>query len=211
MSEARLYLGKLGLQDVDLLGCRLEHRLVACYGGSRARDPGSRLLGVLNAAIARRCQVGVAGVVLLGEGFVRLVDPDGRPGGVNHRLLSLEGCLLVGDRCLCCRDVSICLFESDFEVSIINAGQHLPGLDLLVVGDWNVRDIARHLWRDGRVVGLDISVVGRDLKAPHRPILPPEMGSARECHEARAGQKEIAPPMALRNAKSANPDNGLLI
>jgi len=48
--------------------------------------------------------------------------------------------------------------------------------------------------------GLDIGIVGRDLEASDRPILPPEISRGRKGHEARADQEKLAPqtPLGLR-------------
>ena len=88
----------LGLEQIDLLERGHEVRVVARQRGLRAGDPRLRLLRVLHAAIAGRGQIGVALVLLRGEGHRGLVDIEGRLCGVDHRLLDVELGLLAGDR-----------------------------------------------------------------------------------------------------------------
>ena len=88
--ERRLGLRELGLQQVDLLRRGGEGGGVARECGLRAGDPRLRLLRVLHAAVAVRGEVGVALVVLLGEGHAGLIDVDGRLCGIDDRLLGVE-------------------------------------------------------------------------------------------------------------------------
>ena len=66
----------LGLEQVDLLERRREVGGVARQRGLRAGDARLRLLRILHAARAARGQIGVALVLLRGEGHRGLIDID---------------------------------------------------------------------------------------------------------------------------------------
>ena len=77
--------------------------------------------------------MGVALVVLLGEGLGRLVNSDRRFRGFDDGLLGSK-CGELGRHCrLCGLQISIRLIQCDPEIAIIDRGKNLPGLDLLVV------------------------------------------------------------------------------
>ena len=136
VGERRLRLGELGLENVELLGRVVERRVVAGDGGAAAGNARRGLLGVLHAAVAVGGELGVALVVLLGEGQVRLVDGDRRLRGIDDGLLggrARPAC--VGNRRLRGRDIGLGLVERDPEIAIVDLRQDLPGLDRLVVAD----------------------------------------------------------------------------
>ena len=76
--------------------------------------------------------------------------------------------------------IGLRLIERDPEIAVVDPGEHLAGLDRLVVADQHGCDIAGDFRRDGRVVRLDIGVVGRDLEPADRPIVPAEMAGPGE-------------------------------
>ena len=110
-----------------------------CDRGLGAGDARLRLLRILHAAVAGRREIGVALVVLRGEGRRRPVDVDGRLGGVDHRLLNAELGLLAGDRGSRGGDVGLGLVERDLEIALVDPRQHLAGLDALIVADQHLR------------------------------------------------------------------------
>ena len=97
-ASAASRLGELGLEHVELLGRVGERSGVARDGGAGGGDARGRLLGVLHAAVAVRGELGVALVVLLGEGQGGLVDGDRRLRGVDDGLLGGDRGLLGRDR-----------------------------------------------------------------------------------------------------------------
>ena len=123
--KRRLRLRELGLEHIELLGRAGERRIVARHRGAGGGDPRGRLLRVLDAAVALGGELGIALVVLLGEGLVGLVDVDGRLGRGDRGLLGVERRLLVGDVGLGGRDIGLGLLERDLEVAVVDAGQDL--------------------------------------------------------------------------------------
>ena len=102
------------------------------------------------------------------------------------------------------------LLEADLEVAIVDARQDLPSLHRLVVVDQHRRDVAGDAGSDRRVVGLDIGVVGRDLEAADRPVLPAEIGGARDDRGGRAGEQQVAHPvLARRDGRVCNNNRDL--
>ena len=99
-----------------------------CDAGVRSGDAGRRLLRVLHRAVAGRREVGVALVLLLGEGFVGLIDWDRRLGRVDHRTLRFDRSLLAGDSRMRGRDIGVGLFERDFVVAVVDPGEDLTAL-----------------------------------------------------------------------------------
>ena len=164
--------------------------LSRCDRGFRAGVPRLRGLRVLHAAIAGGGEIGVALVLLVGEGLGRGVDVDRRLGRFDHGLLNVELRLLAGDGRLRRGDVGLGLVERDLEVAVVDPRQHLAGLDALVVADQHLGQVARDLRRDGRVVGLHIGVVGRDEKAADGPVVPAIPGRARQHGDCRARHQE---------------------
>ena len=53
------------------------------------------------------------------------------------------------------------LVQCDLVVAGIDLGDDCAGVDMLVVGDGNIRDVTRHLGRDGEAAGIDEGVVRR--------------------------------------------------
>ena len=178
-------LRQLGLDQVDLLQRRDEIGLVALDRGFRAGVARLRGLRVLHAAIAGGGEIGVALVLLAGEGLGGGVDLDGRLRRFDHGLLNVELRLLAGDGRLCRGHVGLGLFERDHEVAVVDPRQHLAGLDVLVVADQHLGQVARDLWRDGRVVSLYIGIVGGDEKAADGPVVPAIPGSAATARRLR--------------------------
>ena len=95
------------------------------------------------------------------------------------------------------------------KVAVVDPGQHLAGLDRLVVADQHLAQIAGDLRRDRRVVGLHIGVVGRDLEPADRPVVPAEIAGAgqsrRACRPAskRPAQRKSRGQRVLRVSRSS--------
>jgi hypothetical protein len=116
--------------------------------------------------------IGVAFVLLRGKGNRRLIDVDGRLRGVDRRSLNLELSLLAGDCGARRGDVGFGLVERHPEIALIDPRQYPSGLDALVIADEHLMQVTRDFGRDGRVVGLHVSVIGRDQEAADHPVIP---------------------------------------
>ncbi len=137
------------------------------------------LLGVLNAARALLRQVLVARRLLLREHQRRLRLIDLRLAGGDLRLLDGDLRVDVLDAGLRGRHLRLRLGKRDAVVALVDAGDHVAGGDVLVVGDRHGGDVARHLRRDGKLPRRDEGVVGR-LEMPD--VVPVEI-TARRCHD----------------------------
>jgi hypothetical protein len=67
------------------------------------------------------------------------------------------------------RDIGASLVERRLVIARVDPRQHLAGLDLLIVVDRHLRDIARDVGTDQNRVRLHISIVSRHQKAAGRP------------------------------------------
>ena len=179
--------------------------LSRCERRLRAGDARLRLLRVLHAAGAGCGEIGVALVLLRGEGHRGLVDIDGRLGGVDHGLLNVELRLLARDRRLRRGDIGLGLVERDLEVAVVDPGQHLAGLHMLVIADQDPIEVAGNLRRDGGVVGLHIGVIGGDQKVPDGPVILAIPGRAGQHGQRRTGQQQLAEIEFLRGRGPAPP------
>ena len=182
----------LGLEQFDLLQGRSEVCLVAFDRGQRARIARLGGLRILHAAIAGRGEVGIALVLLLGEGRRRRVDIERRPGRLDNRLLHVELGLLARDRGFCGGDVGLGLIERDLEVAVVDPRQHLAGLHALVVAGQHFVKIAGDLRRDRGVVGLHVGVIGGDQETADRPVVPTVPGCAGQQRDR--GSRHQEPP-----------------
>lgn len=163
-------------------------RVVARQRGLCAGNPRLRLLRILDAARAARGKIGIALVLLRGEGHVGLVDIERRFGGVDHGLLDVELGLLAGDGGLGRRDIRPGLIERDREVAVVDPRQHLAGPDALVILHQHLVQIAGDLRRDGGAVGLHIGVVGRHQILADGPVIPAIPGCSRQRGDRRSSK-----------------------
>ena len=108
------------------------------------------LLGVLNGAVAGLLQMLVARRLLLREHQRRLRLIHLRLVGADLRLLHVELRLDVLDAGPRGPDLGLRLFERDAIVALVDAGNHVPGGDMLVVGDRDGGEIAGHFRRERR-------------------------------------------------------------
>ena len=87
---------------------------------------------------------------------------------IHLRLVGADLCLLhlqlrvdVLDAGLRGRDLCLRLIERDAVIAVVDAGDHVAGGDVLVVGDRDGGDIAGHLWGERSLPRRDEGVVGR--------------------------------------------------
>jgi len=57
----------------------------------------------------------------------------------------------VGDRCLCDTDLAVGLIQCDLIVAGVDLDDDRAGVDMLVIGDGNIRDITRYLGSDEKL------------------------------------------------------------
>ena len=69
-----------------------------------------------------------------------------------------------------------------------------PAFTVSLSSDEHSGDIAGDFRGDGGAVGLYIGVVRRHLEATHRPILPAEIGRARQGGDSHAGEEQRTQP-----------------
>ncbi len=92
--------------------------------------------------------------------------------------------LLARDRGIRRGDIGFDLVERYLEIALVNPRQYLAGLDGLIVADQHLAQISGYLGRDGGVIGLHISVIGRDeilADSPVIPAVPRRAGKHRDC------------------------------
>ncbi len=135
----------LRLQRLDLPLRQLQGRLRALQRGLLLVQLRGVLLGVLNGAIAGLLQVLVARRLLLREHQRRLRLIHLRLVGADLRLLHVELRVDVLDAGLRGRDLRLRLLERDAIVAVVDAGDHVAGGDMLVVGDRDGGDDSRTL------------------------------------------------------------------
>ena len=145
---------------------------------------------VLHAAVTGGGQIGIALVLLAREGLRRGVDLDRRLCRRDHGLLDVELCPLACDRSLRRGDIGLGLVQCYLEIAVVDPCQYLAGRDALVVPHQDFAEIAGDFWRDRRVVGLHISVVGRDQITADGPVVPAVPGHAGQERHRGAGHQD---------------------
>src|ERR1700727_568591 len=118
------------------------------------------LLGVLNAAVAGLLQMLVALRLLLREHQRRLRLIHLSLVGADLRLLYVELRLDVLDAGPRGPDLGLRLFERDAIVALVDAGNHVPGGDMLVIGDRHGGEIAGHVRGERDLPRRDEGIVG---------------------------------------------------
>ncbi len=167
----RFGLGAFRGQHVDPALGDHETRPVLLQGRGLLAQRALGQLCALHRAVARLHQVAVAGVVGGGEGQRRLGGGDLGLLLVDRRLLLGDLGIEVADSGVGALDVGTSLIERDQEVAIVDLCQHLARLHRLIVLDQDPGDVTGDLGRYGRVVGLDVGVVGRDLELADPPVV----------------------------------------
>jgi hypothetical protein len=185
-------LRELSPQLANLLDRSGKRGRVSLDAGPCGRDARGGLLRVLERAVARCGKIGVALVLLLGEDLVGLVGRDGCLRRLDDGLLRLKGRLLALDQSQRGADIGLGLVERDSIVPVVDAGEDLTRLHPLVVADKHRGEIARHLRRDGDVVGLNVGVVCRDVEASDRPVIPSKGEPDREASHGGTRQQHPA-------------------
>jgi hypothetical protein len=150
----------LRLQRLDLPLRQLQRRLRARHRGSLLTQLRTILLGILNAARAFLRQILVARVLLLREHQRRLRLIHLRLVGADLRLLHLELRVDVLDAGLRRRHLSLGLIERDAVIAVVDAGDHVAGGDVFVIGDGDRGDVAGHLGSERGLPCRDEGVVG---------------------------------------------------
>jgi len=159
-AELRLGRGLLGLERADLL-LRGDHAGIgALHGRLPLLQRRGRRLRLLDRAGAALGEVLVAGRVLLGEFQRRLGGGDLRLGHVDVGVLRLDLRVDVLDAGLVGGDLRLRLVEGDVVVALEDLEQDLAGLDVLVVGDRHVHQVAADLRLDRDAARVDEGVVG---------------------------------------------------
>jgi len=191
LGERRVGLSELRLENADLLLSGSYNRNVMLLHGVFFANVGLRLLGPLHRAITVFSQYGVALIILLRIDERRLIRGD---------LLAvlfddepLLGDLLIErlNARLRRRDVGASLVKRSVVIAWIDARNHLPGLDRLVVVDRHFGDIARHFGADQDRVRLYVSVIGRDQKAADRPVVVAVTCGRRDKQQRPAGDQQL--------------------
>jgi hypothetical protein len=154
-------LGALGRKHLEFLvgGDQAGLALLQLRGLRAQRRVG--LLGALHRARTRLHQVVITLAFFLREfqvGFGR-VDLGGLL--LDQRLLQVDLGVEVAHSGVGRRNIGLGLVQRGLEIAVVNPRKQLASLDRLVVRNQHLGDIARHLRRDDRGVGLDVGVVRR--------------------------------------------------
>ena len=162
LREARDGAVALRLQRLDLPLRQFEGRLRTVQCGLLLMQLRSVLLGVLNGA--RDCVV--PGIGSAPPAAARTPAPPAPVSTCAWSALIWACCTLdlridVLDVGLRGRHLRLGLGERGAVIAIVDAGDHVAGCDVLIVGDRNGRDVARHLGGDGELPRRDVGVVGR--------------------------------------------------
>ena len=83
-------------------------------------------------------------------------------------------------------------------VAIVDAGDHVAGTHVGIVGDRHARDIAGDLGGERRVVGLHVRIVGGDQEAADRQIVVAEPAAGAGGREHDRGEHKLAAAGAPR-------------
>ena len=195
-SEARPGAGLERLQAVDLLLRGVEGGGGLVAGGVALAQVGIRLLLALHRAGAGLQQVLVAGVFLLREGQRGLGIGEVGPRRGDLRLLLDDRRGDAQDLRPVLLDLGLGLLELDPVGAVVEARDHVAGLDRLVVADPHLRDDAGDARRHRDLVGLEIGVVGDLEEAPDGPPVPAVGPGPAEREQRRAGAGRPAPGRA---------------
>jgi hypothetical protein len=95
---------------------------------------------------------------------------DLRLGLIDLLVLAVDLRLDIVDIAACDLDLCFRLIDGDPVIAIVNPGEKIAGLYMLVVGDRHVRDIAADLRRDGKAARRDEGIIGRFVMAGLEPI-----------------------------------------
>src|SRR5258708_22026896 len=203
LRQVRLGTAALRLQRLDLPLRDVQRRLRALERCLLLKQLRAILLGVLYSACAVSSELLVARRLLLRKHERRLrllnlilarVDLGPLHGNLRVNILNagLRGSYLCARLC-----------KRDAVVAIINAGDHAPCGNVLVVGDRHLTDVARNLRGKGDLARCDEGIVGR-LEVPSvAPI--DAAGPSRQREEDRANHNRdgVAAPETLARLSAA--------
>ena len=183
----------LGLEQVDLLegGCQIG--VVARQRGLCARIARLRLLRVLDAARAARGKIGVALVLLRGEGRRGLVDIERRlsPLDITACWTSSWACLLAIVASAAATS-ALAWSSATLKSRSSMRASTWPVVTRSLSFDQHLIEIAGDLRRDGGAVGLHIGVVGRHQILADGPVVPAIPGRARQHGDRRSSEQQLA-------------------
>ena len=192
LREIRFIGRALRLQNIDLPLSRDQPRLRRLQRRLLLEFLGVPLLRVLDASIAGVGELVVARRLLLREheAGLRLLDLRLvlRDDGPLRRYLRVH----VVDIGLRRRHLRLRLLERGAIVAIVDAGDHLAGDDMLIVGDRDLGDVTRHLRSDRKLPRGDEGVVRR---LEMRRVIPVDIPGARrqqKGHGADRGKSRVA-------------------
>jgi len=150
----------LRLQRIDLPLRQFERRLRAVQRGLLLLQLRGVILGVLNGARDCLCQVLIPRRLLLCKHQGRLCLVHLCLVGADLGLLHSQLCIDVLNIGPCGGHLRPGLGEGGAVGAIVDAGDHISGIDMLVVGDRDRRDVARYLGGDRKLARRDVGVVG---------------------------------------------------
>ncbi len=161
---------ELGLQRLDAELGPGERRLGAHHVGLLRLQVGAGLLLALHGPCPLLDQVAGTGLLLLSEVELGLGLVDLRLGLRDLLLLALDLGLDIVDIGLPDRHLCLGLVDGDLVVALIDAGEEVAGIDVLVIGHGHVGDIATDLGRDREAACCDEGVVRAFVMADVEPI-----------------------------------------
>jgi hypothetical protein len=161
-------------KDVDLLFSFRMRRLGCGVGGLLLAKIDRCLLCLLHGAGAFRDEILVARILLLREGECGFRLACLLRGLFDARLLLLELCIGVGDRCLRYLGLGLGLVDRGAIIAIIDARENRARLDKLIVRDRNRDKRTGHLRAHRHGTPVDEGIVGRFVMTRAEP---PDDGS----------------------------------
>ena len=115
----------------------------------------------------------------------RLGGNELRPGLLDRSFLGRDLMADARDGRFLGRDFVARRIDGEPIVAVIDGGDHVAGVDVGVVGDRDVGEIAGHLGGQRRVIGLHIGVIGRDREPADRHTVVAEPASAATASKRR--------------------------
>ncbi len=193
------------LSTSTLAAAEFDGRSGALHSGYRLVPIGLRLLEELAARSVTRHQLILPGQFQLGTRGGCLSGNELRPRLLNGGLLGRN---LMGhprDRCFLGCDFFARRIDRKAVVAVVNSGDDVPGVDVGIVGHRDAGEISRHLGGERRIIGLHISVIGRDHEAPDRQIIIAVPSSPTDRENGHYGHSD---PAAVRSFFQSIPSRG---
>ena len=180
-------LGPLAGENVDLALRREQTGFAVLQLRDLFAQRRVRLLRALEGAGTGLHQPVVAGLFLLGELQIGFGGGDICRFLFHDRMLQGDLGVEIEHRGFRRRDIGTGLVQRRAEIALVDPGQHLSGLHRLVVVNQHFRDIAGHLRRDDRGVGLDVGVIGRFQISPGGEVAVAEVCRRGDAERQRHG------------------------